>query len=101
MSRPVTLVIGLVLSATGIASAATPMVATLSTPTKKESPVLASIVWHCEGTTCTSASALSNGPKSACHEIAKHLGSVVAFHSEGGDFSEEQLAKCNEGVKAK
>ena len=99
MSRRLIVTAALALSSIGTALAATPTVATLSSPTAKQRPILSSIIWHCEATTCTSASALTSAASTACRDIAKKFGVVTSFRSGDSDFSQEQLAKCNEGIK--
>jgi hypothetical protein len=88
------------LSATAFAKGE-PLVATLSKPVEKQKPVLASMIWRCEGTTCTSASPQQGSPSAACRAVAKRFGPVVSFTSAKGEFTQEQLAQCNRGLEQK
>jgi hypothetical protein len=98
VSRRLIVSAALTLLSAGSAFAATPLVATLATATEKDKPILASIIWECEGTTCTSAPGQKGSPSTACRAIAKRFGKVVAFTSKKGEFDEAQLAQCNKGV---
>lgn len=95
MSRLFVAALGLVAISTTSAMAATPLTATLAAPAAKQKPVLASIIWRCEGTTCVSASTVNVSDSSACRAVAKSLGKVTAFTSARGAFDEAKLAKCN------
>lgn len=101
MSRRLTVTVALTLLSAGSAFAATPLVATLAAQTEKQKPILASIIWECEGTTCTSAPGQKGSPSIACRAVAKRFGQVVAFTSKKGDFTQEQLAQCNKGIESK
>lgn len=102
MSRRVMLTVALsLLSAGSVLAAETPLVATLSKPIDKQKPVLASMIWRCEATTCTSASPSQGSPSAACRAVAKRFGQVVSFTSSKGDFSQDQLAQCNRGLDEK
>jgi hypothetical protein len=101
VSRPLIVTGALTLFYVGTAFGAGPMIATLATPTEKEKEVLASIIWNCEGTTCTSVSTGQGYPSSACREIAKRFGQVVAFKTKNGDFDQSKLAQCNKGIESK
>lgn len=101
MSRRLIVTVALTLWSAGSAFAEAPMVATLSTTTAKQKPVLASIIWQCEATTCTSVSTTKSSASSACRAVARRFGQVVAFTGNKGEFDQEQLAQCNKGIAAK
>ena len=93
--------VAIALGAAGPAFAGMPFVATLSTATSTGSAVLNSVIWRCENTTCTSTSQLTISDATGCRDVARRYGPVVAFHSAHGDMKDEDLAKCNEGIKPK
>lgn len=102
MSRRIIVTIALTLLSAGSAVAAeTTLVATLSKSVDKQKPVLASMIWRCEATTCTSASTAQGSPSAACRAVAKRFGQVVSFTTSKGEFSQDQLAQCNRGLEAK
>ena len=99
VSRRLIVTAALALLSTGSVLADTPLVATLANSIEKQQkPVLASIIWRCEGNTCTSASPSQGSLSSACHAIARRFGEVVSFSTAKGEFGQEELAKCNKGV---
>lgn len=100
MSRRVIVTVALTLFA-GSVLAETPLVAKLSKSVEKQKPVLASMIWRCEESTCTSASPSQGSPSAACRAVAKRFGQVVSFTSSKGEFSQDQLAQCNRGLEAK
>lgn len=101
MSRRVMFTVALTLLSAGSVLAETPLVATLAKPTEKQKPVLASMIWRCEASTCTSASPSQGSPSAACRAVAKRFGQVVSFTSTKGEFSADQLAQCNRGLDEK
>jgi hypothetical protein len=95
MSRKFIAALAFVALSAGSAFAQTPFTATLAAPATKQKPVLASIVWRCEATSCVSASTLTVSDGTACRAIARSFGTVTAFSSEHGQFDDAKLAKCN------
>jgi len=100
MSRGVIVTVALTMLSAGNVLAGTPMVATLASSVEEQKPVLASTVWRCAGTTCTSASAPQGSASSSCRAIARRFGQVVSFTSSKAELSAEQLTECNKGVEA-
>ena len=100
MSRGLNISVAMILLSAGSALAGTPMAATLARSVEKQEPLLSSMIWHCEGTTCTSISAPQGGANNACRAIARRFGQVVSFTSSKGELSAEQLAECNKGIEA-
>lgn len=100
MSRRLIATVAITLLSAGSALAEVPMVATLANPVAKEQKeVIDSVVWQCEGTTCTTRSSTSSlVSASACRAIAKHYGRVVEFTGDAGALGSDQLAKCNRGL---
>lgn len=100
MSRKLFVAAAFLAMSASSAFAATPLSATLAEPATKAKPVLASVIWRCEATTCTSASTVNVSDATACRAIAKEFGKVTAFTSGRGAFDEAKLAKCNGGQTA-
>jgi hypothetical protein len=100
MSRKFVALVALATLSATSAMAATPLTATLAVPATVAKPVLASVIWHCEATTCTSASTVNVSDATACRAVAKSLGQVTAFTSARGAFDETKLGKCNGAVTA-
>ena len=66
--------------------------ATLANPAKERTFVAGSVAWHCDGTSCVTASPRSDlGPEGMCRALAKSAGPVASF--EGLDAT--QLQACN------
>lgn len=101
MSRRVMVTVALSLLSASAFAAEVPLVAALSKSIDKQKPVLASMIWRCEATTCTSASPSQGSPSAACRAVAKRFGPVVSFTSSKGEFSQEQLTQCNRGLDGK
>ena len=56
--------------------------------------VLGEALWKCAGDACRAPADTSN-PNSSCARVVKTFGKVASFASTKGEFSAEQLAKCN------
>jgi hypothetical protein len=80
------------LTSAGAFADADHMHATLVNPAKERSFIAASVVWHCDGTSCvTNSSLLEMGPKGLCRALAKKEGPIASFD----ELDTAQLEKCN------
>lgn len=69
--------------------------ATLAAPlAAARQEVLGGALWRCEGANCR-AGAETSSPSSACARVAREFGQVTSFVTTRGEFSAEQLARCN------
>ncbi|MFM5953772.1 MAG: CC_3452 family protein [Novosphingobium sp.] len=69
--------------------------ATLSAPLgEARQEVLGSALWRCEGTSCRTGSDDSS-PVNSCARVVRKFGPVASFATARGEFSAEQLQRCN------
>jgi hypothetical protein len=69
--------------------------ATLSAPlAAPRAAVLGSALWRCDGADCR-AGAEDSAPANSCARVVREFGAVASFTSSRGEFSAEQLARCN------
>lgn len=81
----------LCVSTGAFAAGKTYVTAKLATPVAAKAQVIAnSVVWTCEGDTCTAQFARAVTAR-VCGELAKEVGQVTAM----GDLTTEDLARCN------
>jgi hypothetical protein len=67
------------------------LVTALEAPAKK---VVNDVIWSCAGDTC-SAPIDGGRPLNTCIKVVKTFGQVTAFASPKGEFSAEDLQRCN------
>ncbi|MDZ4778012.1 MAG: hypothetical protein SGJ23_14625 [Alphaproteobacteria bacterium] len=81
----------LCISTGAFAAGKTYVTAKLASPVSEKSQVIAnSVVWTCEGDTCTAQFSRAVTTR-VCGELAKEVGRVTSI----GDLSAEDLARCN------
>lgn len=69
--------------------------ATLAAPLEApRAAVLGSALWRCDGADCR-AGAEDSAPASSCARVAREFGAVASFTSSRGEFTAEQLTRCN------
>jgi hypothetical protein len=69
--------------------------ATLAAPiTDARQAVLGSALWRCEGASCRTGSDDSS-PVNSCARVARTFGQVASFATARGEFTAEQLTRCN------
>ncbi len=69
--------------------------ATLAAPlAAPREAVLGSALWRCEGVNCRAGSE-DSAPASSCARVAREFGALASFTSTRGEFTAEQLARCN------
>ena len=83
------------ISCVGAFAASQPVKATLAAAAKEKSFVAGAVAWHCDGTSCMTASVVNDGPKGLCRDLARRTGEIASF--DGLDAA--QLAKCNEAAR--
>jgi len=59
-----------------------------------KSKVLNGVIWSCEGDACRGA-VDGSAPRNICIKIAKNFGPLAAFTGPKGEFSAEDLQRCN------
>jgi len=59
-----------------------------------KSKVLNGVVWSCEGDACRGAID-GAAPRNVCIKIAKNFGPLASFTGPKGEFSAEDLQRCN------
>ena len=63
--------------------------------------VIEGVAWRCDAAHCQTMSDLNGAEVSrSCHELAREVGQIASFQSEGRSLSPAQLAACNKGVSA-
>lgn len=69
--------------------------ATLATPVAEpRHEVLGTALWRCEGENCR-ASSETSGPANSCVRVVREFGPVTSFVTTRGEFTAEQLERCN------
>lgn len=68
--------------------------ATLEQPASDSRAVAAGVAWMCQGTTCIANQGTAR-PVRVCRALARKLGAIASFRSEGENLTDDQLAKCN------
>lgn len=63
----------------------------LDAPAKE---VVNGVLWHCEGASC-SGPVDGASPARSCANVAKAFGPITAFATPKGEFSAQQLERCN------
>jgi len=58
------------------------------------SKVVNGVLWRCDGASC-SGEIDGSSPVHACANVAKAFGSVSGFATPKGEFSAEQVQRCN------
>ncbi len=56
--------------------------------------VVNGVVWNCDGATCAGP-VDGASPKNTCAQVVKTFGQVAKFATPKGEFSAEQLQRCN------
>lgn len=59
-----------------------------------QSKVLNDVIWKCEGDTCRGPID-GAAPKNTCVQVVKTFGQISKFATPKGEFSAEQLQRCN------
>ncbi|MBA4161020.1 MAG: hypothetical protein C0515_02810 [Novosphingobium sp.] len=59
-----------------------------------KSKVINGVVWNCEGDACRGA-VDGSAPRNVCVKIAKNFGPLASFTGPKGEFSAEDLQRCN------
>jgi len=59
-----------------------------------QSKVLNDVIWKCEGDTCRGPID-GAAPKNTCAQVVKTFGQISKFATPKGEFSAEQLQRCN------
>ena len=59
-----------------------------------KSKVVNGVVWNCAGDACRGA-VDGSAPRNVCVKIAKNFGQLSSFTSPKGEFSAEDLQRCN------
>ena len=77
----------------GVTRYSAKLVAALAAPKDK---IVGDAVWKCVGDAC-SAPADGARPLNTCIKVAKSFGQLAAFTGPKGEFSAEDLTKCNAG----
>ncbi|MBK8196916.1 MAG: hypothetical protein IPK75_01005 [Acidobacteria bacterium] len=68
-------------------------------PVKDKRVVAESVVWSCEGTTCTAELDRKAPTVRICKKIAKEVGELSALRNTSSELTAEELAECNAAVK--
>jgi hypothetical protein len=72
--------------------------ATLAAPvTEAREEILGTALWRCEGSSCRTGSDDSS-PVNSCTRVAREFGPVASFTTARGEFTPEQLERCNSRV---
>ncbi|MBS3927516.1 MAG: hypothetical protein KGZ65_02725 [Sphingomonadales bacterium] len=59
-----------------------------------KSKVINGVIWKCEGDSCRGA-VDGSAPRNVCVKIAKNFGQLASFTGPKGEFSAEDLQRCN------
>ncbi len=68
-------------------------------PVKEKRVVAESVVWTCEGTTCTAELDRKAPTVRICKKIVKEVGEIAALRNTKSELTAEQLAECNASAK--
>ena len=68
--------------------------AELAQPASQPRAIAGSLVWSCQGTSCTADKGTSR-PLRICRELNRKFGAVASFTAKGEALSAEELARCN------
>lgn len=68
-------------------------------PVSDKRIVAESVVWSCEGTTCTAELDRKAPTVRICKKIAKEVGELAALRNTKSELTAEQLAECNVAAK--
>ena len=68
-------------------------------PVSEKRIVAESVVWSCEGTTCTAELDRKAPTVRICKKIAKEVGELAALRNTKSELTAEQLAECNASAK--
>ena len=68
--------------------------AELAQPASETRAIAGSLVWACEGTSCTADKGTSR-PLRICREFNRKFGTVASFTTKGEALPAEELARCN------
>jgi hypothetical protein len=80
--------------------ASTPFTATLKTPKETKERITAyDVVWICENDKCDAVLNRKTATVRVCKKVAKEIGEVTAFGTDGGMLSAEDLEKCNSSAE--
>lgn len=78
------------------ALASTPFTATLKTPKEAKERITAyDVVWICEADKCDAVLNRKTATVRVCKKVAKELGQVVSFGTEGSMLDEKDIEACN------
>lgn len=61
--------------------------------------VAESVVWSCEGSTCTAELDRNAPTVRICKKIAKEVGELTSLRNAKAELTAEQLAECNVAAK--
>lgn len=59
-----------------------------------KSKVINGVIWKCDGDACRGA-VDGSAPRNVCVKIAKNFGPLASFTGPKGEFSAEDLQRCN------
>ena len=68
-------------------------------PVSTKRIVAESVVWTCEGTTCTAELDRKAPTVRICKKIVKEVGEIAALRNTKSELTAEQLAECNASAK--
>jgi len=68
-------------------------------PVSEKRVVAESVVWSCEGTTCTAELDRKAPTVRICKKIAKEVGELAALRNTKSELTAEQLAECNAAAR--
>lgn len=68
--------------------------ATLATAVESQRTIAGSLVWNCNGTSCTAARGTSR-PAIVCARLVREVGPVTAFVANGEALDAAALERCN------
>ncbi len=75
--------------------------ATLQTPQAQTNFIAAHAVWDCAGASCVAGTAPDDtATVTGCKDLAKKVGRLSAYASEGKALDDKALAKCNTAAAA-
>lgn len=69
------------------------------TPVSEKRIVAESVVWSCEGTTCSAELDRKAPTVRICKKIVKEVGQLTALRNTKSELTAEQLVECNASAK--
>jgi hypothetical protein len=68
-------------------------------PVEQRRVIAESVVWTCEGTTCTAQLDRKRPTVRICRQIVRQVGEVTALRNSNTELSAEELAQCNASAR--